>query len=280
MTDSTTSGRRFSHLYLAGGDPRSDSSRMRRRLSVACPLTAGLDDHLEAELGVYAGHRQLSSRTRAYLGVAQKFFVEGQLRDVLDAVTLIYHFTKSRDPENAREWREDARRIFAEENVSYSVDEEGGVHYAVDSAFEAVKAGALSSLRGPRYANAAAMFEQGMRALDSTPPDGKGAIRAVFASAEGLFRVMFPSAARLGAAEAEQHIGPELTKLYDGDPTARRAASKLLASFKSWVDGAHFYRHEQGQEEVSQPPLGLAVLLLQEGSGYIRWLAQIDQKHG
>ncbi|MBL0934266.1 MAG: hypothetical protein IBJ07_05905 [Rhizobiaceae bacterium] len=121
------------------------------------------------------------------------------------------------------------------------------------------------------------MFDQALRALDTVPPDGKAAVRATFASAEGLFRVMLPNAPRLGAAEIDKHLGPELSSLYSTDTTAQRAAAKLLASFKGWVDAAHFYRHEPGQKEIAQPPLTVAVLLMQQGAGFIRWLAQLDE---
>lgn len=278
MTDTVAIGRRFSHTYLGGGDPQSDSPRMRRRLSVACPDAYFLHRHLEAELGVYVQYR--THLRTGVGGVTLEFFTKSALRDVLDAVTLIYKYDLPAQRDRAQKWLSDVRRVFAEENLAYSVDEEGGVHYSVDSAFEAVKASTLHSLRGSRYANASAMFEQGMRSLDATPPNGKDAIRAVFSSAEGLFRVMYPDVPRLGAQEADRMIGPELARVYGEDQTARHAASKLLGSFKSWVDGAHFYRHEPGQEEVAQPPLDLAVLMIQQGAGFIRWLAQLDQWRG
>jgi hypothetical protein len=49
----------------------------------------------------------------------------------------------------------------------------------------------------------------------------------------------------------------------------------MVASFSEWVDGAHPYRHEHG-EEVAQPPLELAVNLLSLGITNVRWLAELD----
>jgi hypothetical protein len=62
------------------------------------------------------------------------------------------------------------------------------------------------------------------------------------------------------------------------DATALRAANKSLNAFGDWVDACHEYRHEQGVEEPSQPPIDLAVQLISVGSGFLRWLVNIDQQ--
>jgi hypothetical protein len=36
---------------------------------------------------------------------------------------------------------------------------------------------------------------------------------------------------------------------------ALRAANKTINAFANWVDACHNYRHEEGDEEPSQPPL-------------------------
>jgi hypothetical protein len=40
--------------------------------------------------------------------------------------------------------------------------------------------------------------------------------------------------------------------------------------------GGHHYRHEQGCEEVAQPPFKLAVNLISLGNSFVRWLAEMD----
>ena len=114
-----------------------------------------------------------------------------------------------------------------------------------------------------------------MTALGEAPPDGKRAIRAVFSSAEGLFRLMFPNSPRLTAGEVQKHE-PLLQQLHAKDQKAKGAASKLLHSFKGWIDAAHFYRHEAGQEEPAQPPLTLTVQMVSVGASFVRWLAELD----
>ena len=167
------------------------------------------------------------------------------------------------------------RRIFAEENVHYTVDDRGGVHFQFDEEFARNRAAAVAALQNARYANALHSFESGMAALAKAPPDGKGAIRSVFAAAEGIFRLIIPKAPRLGAAKLNG-LGPLLPQLFSEDETARRSSLKMLASLKEWVDAAHFYRHEEGAEEVAQPPLRLTVYIVSSGASHLRWLAELD----
>jgi hypothetical protein len=96
----------------------------------------------------------------------------------------------------------------------------------------------------------------------------------VFLAAENVFKLI-TSKDRLGAKEADD-LGPIIDKLYATDDTARNCARKMRASFKDWVDAAHFYRHEPGTEDVAQPPLPLAVYLVSTGATHLRWLAELD----
>ena len=54
----------------------------------------------------------------------------------------------------------------------------------------------------------------------------------------------------------------------------------MLLSFKDWVDGAHFYRHEPSTDDAAQPPLDFAVLMFSNGASFLRWLAQISESKG
>jgi hypothetical protein len=151
----------------------------------------------------------------------------------------------------------------------------GGVHFYFDEEFARGRAATIAALQAQRYRNVLDAFDGSLTAFSKTPPDGKGAIRQTFAAAEGLFRLMIPNAPRLTAKELDR-LQPFIHKATVGNPTAASAASKLLTSFKDWVDAAHFYRHEAGVEEVSQPPLTLAVHMTSLGASFIRWLAELD----
>jgi len=92
---------------------------------------------------------------------------------------------------------------------------------------------------------------------------------------ECLFRLIFPSAPRLTAAEAQQ-LQPILQKMLDADAAALSASIKILNAFRDWIDAAHVFRHEQGIEEPAQPPIGLTIAIVSIGSSFLRWLAEVD----
>jgi hypothetical protein len=274
MTD-FPQGKRFSHVYLERGEPRADSARARRRISstfLDIPSNArdGFSGLVERELGV-----ELPST--GYGTHWSNYFASCELRDLLDTITLAYqHFSKSGRTTVAASWLRDVNRVMQEENLRYTIDQQGGVHFAIDEEFARARAATISVLQTSRYKNVLNSFEQGETALGNIPPDGKGAVRATFASVEGLFRLMFPSAPRLTSSEIDRNLTASLQSMFAADPAAAGAAAKLLASFKDWVDAAHFYRHEPGREEIAQPPLTLAINLVSLGASYIRWLAEID----
>ncbi len=112
--------------------------------------------------------------------------------------------------------------------------------------------------------------------MDSTPPDGKAGIRAMFFSAEGLFRLMNPNSPQLNSAEVIKRLKPQVDALYADQKPAIHVAQKQISAFKEWIDGAHFYRHEPGTEEPAQPPIDLAIYMISQGAAYIRWLIQLD----
>lgn len=115
-----------------------------------------------------------------------------------------------------------------------------------------------------------------MKAISNAVPDGKTGIRNVFEAAEGLFRLMFTKAPRLTVDQATQFLEPFLKKRYSSDGTASDAASKMLSSFKDWIDAWHFYRHEPGKPEIHQPPIELAIHLVSVGAAFIRLLIELD----
>jgi hypothetical protein len=77
----------------------------------------------------------------------------------------------------AREWRLAVQRVFKEENVTYRIDSEGGVHFYVDEEFAVSNAATIAALQPDRYANARHAFESRQASLRKVPPDGKGAVR-------------------------------------------------------------------------------------------------------
>jgi hypothetical protein len=88
---------------------------------------------------------------------------------------------------------------------------------------------------------------------------------------------MFAGETRL-TAKAADLLRPVLQEKLSENKTALQVSMKLLESFKDWIDAAHFYRHEQGDEDIAQPPLETAVHLVSLGAANLRWLAEIDAR--
>jgi hypothetical protein len=269
-------GKRFSHVYRSRDEPTADSDRMRHRIANALVGYGGkFENYAEGELGITTPWSTSANWTAC--------LKTWSLDDVLNVVTVLIEYVQARATGNhakaevTKHLVDKFNRIFDGENVSYRVDQQGGVHFLHDEEFVRNAQATIAGLGEARYANSLDRFESGMKAISGVTPDGKTGIRNVFEAAEGLFRVIFPQSARLTADQVAL-VGPILQKRYASDVTAARAASKLLASFKDWIEACHFYRHEPGKpDEIAQPPLEMAIHLMSVGAAFIRLMIETDE---
>ena len=265
---------RFSLAYLREPALVEDSARARARIAALFQVLG----FFKQEDAVYAQLLQL----RAGIKVPERvnyydfdgFFEKGPLRDVLDAITVI--FQARRDPGRERAWARGVSQIFVEEGLAYVVNAAGGVRRTVDKEFDRNLSSTIEGLGQARYTAVRGSLDDCLARLSEVPPANRQAIRASFDAAETLFRLAFPKAPRLGGAEIKVYVEPVLGLLTGGNPTAHRAAQKMANAFSDWVDAAHFYRHAQGVEEPDEPPLGFTVLLVSTGISFVRWLGEID----
>jgi len=108
-------------VYLLRGEPAQDSARMRHRIGALIYEFDTLKDQLAGavnrELGIPA----------PYPTYWPDFLKDCQLRDVLDIVTIGCHLLSSRFlVQDRSRWLAAIQRIFEEENVHYSLDDQGG----------------------------------------------------------------------------------------------------------------------------------------------------------
>lgn len=279
--DGIPQGQRFSHVYLQRPDQLEDSERMRRRLGAAMH---NLADHewvqsIFDELGIIPVNFY---RPEDYM----RFYQKLDLVDALDSVTIVFrcakreydaasHYERYSASRKLDEILQNVRRIFAEERVRYTVDNAGGVHLAVDQQFEVAKAATVQGMGDPRYAEALRRLEDGYRVLDHVPPDGRAAVRGIFDSAENLFKQTF-RADRLVAHLIDDKLKPAVAAL-GWNAEAQLAAEAMVDAFKDWVKACHKYRHQAGNPDPHQPPLDLAILMVTQGTGFVRWLVTIDK---
>jgi hypothetical protein len=268
-------GKRFSLVYLDRAVPARDSQRFRNRLA-AYYWEYLHDDHrevirkaLQREAGI-----QVPWLASSYniAGVFEK----GELRDVLDAITIIYQqLNQQKWIGRADGWKSFVQRSFREENVGYTLDEQGGVHYFVDEEFERNRTSTLAVLEHQQYREVRAALEDAYRHLDSNPADTKASVRSVFEALEILVKHMVKTK-NLNRWIVENTLKTRCLALYQADPVATKVVDSLFDSLALWVDALHHYRHGQPGEEPVSPDEPLCIQIISSGSSYIRWLVQLD----
>ena len=280
MTNNETPvGKRFSFLYLERGKPVQDSERFRKRLSMFAIKT--LEDYQSRFYELTALELGVTIDQKSYEPYFSAFFERSELRDLLDAITLIRHeLVRRKRKDLADRWVYFVERVFDEENLGYRVDDGGGVHYFIDEEFERSRVAALHCLANPKYAAVAAAFDDAHRNLDEDPADTKGAVRAVFEAMETLAKLMVEGnkISRLGPNAVERHIRPIVQGTYEDERVALDAANQLLTGLSDWINSAQLYRHGQKVKEPAEPPLGLTVAIVSSGATYLRWLVELDQR--
>lgn len=278
-------GQRYSLTYMSRGELKSDSTEFRFRLAKLMSKErfhpkkkkrysqdwmtdrSLMEEALEDDLGfVFAtiGRRDWVT-----------FFEKISLMKALDAITIAHKQMK--ETVGPQDFISQVNRIFSEENLAFTVDDEGGVHPVIDTVFSKSNTEVILGLSQERYDLSRSRIEQIDPLIMGVNPDFIGAIRAAFGAAENLFKLMY-SSARLDEGSAKNKMEPQLQRLYAEDAVMLRSNAQILGSFLSWIDAAHHYRHEPGSEQPTQPSSELAIALISQGLTFTRWLVAIDQK--
>lgn len=290
MQDRPT-GQRFSLTYLTRGEPDTDSKTMRFRLAKLIsqdkyqphkrqyfgrnhhdiPQTDVFNELVENEIGV-PFRTTVSGQARASWVL---FLDKLPIKKVLDVVTILYKGMLAVNRQSDFVFQ--VNRIFQEENIAFTVDDEGGVHPIVDGSYAITKQAAISGMSDARYSLSLSRVNEIDTALMDSPANYIQAIRSIFGANENLFKLMF-KVPRLDRKSAVSKIESQISRIYADSPTMQRSSAQILQSFGAWVDAAHHYRHEEGAEEPRQPDEELAIVLISEGLSFVRWLVGIDQK--
>ncbi|PRY91715.1 hypothetical protein [Donghicola tyrosinivorans] len=278
-------GERFSILYLQPAELQMDSDRARFRIAKqiekffaddsrpsGSSLSMAARDAVESLIGIPFKTPHTSVHTW------EKFVGRIEFADVLDVITVLTGVLRNIWGNNSRSvfFILAVRRIFSETNLAYEIDDLGGVHPLIDAAFSKGVASAIRSLDEPRYAATARLVKRIDSCLLDESLDYVGGVRAIFGACENLFKLMF-DVPRLDAKSVCQKLQPSVQSLYATRKAELGPNMKMLNSFQQWIDSAHFFRHEPGHETVETTSAELGQLLISQGLGYVRWLAQIDK---
>jgi hypothetical protein len=270
-------GERFSALYVQPRHPAPDSARARHRVGSLFHESIFNDrlDHLAAYLVRSLGIALTDNSRNPSRW--HRFMRECAVADFIDTITVVYRFLFWHVSDGtANSWRDAVRKIFAEENLAYEIDDVGGVHPRIDSEFQRNLACTLTGLQHDRYRMVRELLERASGNLGGDPPNYRQAWRATLSAMEALFALMFPHA-RFTAEDIDRHLAPLLRRTYRDDPTSQAAALKMLSCLQEWVEASRGFRHQPGMVQSAEPSPDLAVLSISCGASLLRWLAGLGE---
>lgn len=266
----------YHELYEDRPEPARDREVFRQRIRAYIEHNVSRDKYrsLGAALEVRFG-ADIPWRG-SYPDVGQ-YVASMKLKYLLSATTVIWHTLYDRHiPSVSQNWRNFIEQVMEEEAMAYTVDEACVIHPLVDSAFADTREYAVKGLGAARYSGAADLFEKSTEAFRAD--DNRQAVRLLFDSVETVFLLIVqpgnPHKKTLGRNDAKA-LKPLLPNLDDAE--AQDAKAHLIEGFNWWVAAAFVYRHGTGKTEPVAPPRDLAVMLIQQGTAYLRWLIEIDQ---
>lgn len=267
---------RYSLLYCRSEMLSHDDKKMRVRLGALFDRMSS--DHLDEEFSEFILQEMgVSIITLGFNGFHiewTEFIGKLDLEDLFDLVSLYSEFfiiKTGRLPDYVKS----VERIFRERNVSYRIDKDAVIHPYIDMTFFALQENTIRGLRVQQLGAAIEHLNAADRAMLGENPDWREALRRIFDAAENVFKQMFDGETQLGTKAADNRLKVEIEQIYASDQTALRFANKQYAAFKSWIEAAHFYRHEPGKAEPTMPPADLAINFISQGLGHIRWLSDL-----
>jgi len=270
----------YSRAYVERGDPTSDSKKARVRLGAYLDRVKGgaayFKDYFKME-GGYSVPTHLSNSL-------EKHFVNAPLLEVLDLISLAYQCLRSGEEFERRRYGAPSfvsytadkdyvkfvRNVLVEENLSYSIDNDGFVHPLVDKEFADSGASLLRGLaKEPAIKKE---IEHCYSELAKIVPRYKTAVRAIFEAVEILTKRMAKTD-KLDSAIVRKELTKIVVDKLSTNATSKNAYVKIMIGFASWVDGVHFYWH--GQSDEDHPidiPEELAITLVSTGASFLRLL--------
>lgn len=229
---------------------------------------------IEKELGI----KCRSVNTRYYVNW-ENFLQRIPVSDYLDVITAVIKFKPNRSRYKERsvvhlDFLSFARRVFIEQNLAYLIDDLGGIHPAIDPAFADSSAHTIRCLKSAGLEAAAQHILDAEKHLLAGSLNPRLAIRSCFDAVENLHKMINKNSPQLNKASIINELMPILKAKWSKDESELRATEKLVNSMTDWVEAAHFFRHADGNADISQPSEAFAVLFVSQGFSFARWLAE------
>lgn len=272
-------GRLFTEIYRERGEARNDDIRFRVQLQQS------FQDTFNSVTGEFARYLRATAGIQTPSGCGstsifykwEEFFLECHLDDLLDVITHAAEFARTqRQFHLAERWVGCVNRALETRNMAYEVDDRGGVHHKIDTAFQRSTEMTLACLSAARFDAARGEAEAAFDFLTKVHPDTKMAVLNIFLAAENVFKLVIGTNSDLAKGSFEKEFRPIVGRLYAvKDQTANRSAGCLVSSASDWVNACHQYRHGQQETEIVAPPMDLAIALVTTGADHIRWMVSL-----
>ncbi|WP_138919543.1 hypothetical protein [Oceanicola sp. S124] len=271
-------GKLYSRVYLQPTETVRDGARMRMRVLRA--IEQHIPSHrrnndfgaaVEGELGIEIVRS--SAYVSPYIPWERLVRQELSVSDLLNVLTMLWRAVG--DDRRRTIFRNNITRIFAEEAIGFSVDEEMGFHPAFDEEFDRSRSSIVRMLSGERFRHESDFIALSETALLAKPLDGRTAIRAVYDAAENLFK-RITGKQNITNGHVRKALAPVALQGIPQDGKSNVAVNKMLDSFEDWAAACHVYRHAPGVAETMQPTEAITILMVSQGYGFVRWLAELS----
>ncbi len=278
MTDGPEAGGFFSRNYRKQGTASADDIRMRRR--IAAYLSEYVNDdyydfgkRVELDLGIQI---LTSGYNGSYIDW-DEFLCKCSIEDFLDIITLVAKIWPERIVHRDRvrvryDLISHVEAVFRQQSVSYRIDEKGGIHPFVDSAFSSELFEIVRELSRSEFNAAREHIEAAEKCLLDYDFRGNQAVRSAFDAIENIYKLMFPRRTHLNNDGIRDDLRPLFENAFAKDEVERRATAKLIDGLKSWVEAGHNYRHAAGMPEPTAPSKEFAVTYVSHSLTYARLL--------
>lgn len=264
-------GHFYTHVYTECPTSLTDNPRLRFRVSEyfftrLFEVSEEARALIHTEIGVDAPGHYDSEAVRDFLKSAE-------LNDFLNALTAIWRVLNEQDGysgDSASQWIAFVNRVMIETGVAFELDQKGGCHPRIDSAFVANRQTALVGLEKEKHTTAREHFEVAYAALDGASPRTGHAIIEMHLALETVFKQAYSRATKLDVGEITNVLKPRVVARLKGPEL--EAAKLMLTSAGNFISAGHHFRHANGAPEPVPPSMDVTIWMLSQGTAFLRWL--------
>lgn len=265
---------RFSQLYIEKGEPSNDSERFRNRLGAYASDTRHVPPQIFTTF--LQAFTAATGAIVSYPPSYHKIFRYSELRDALDAITVLFCELRNHDlyrrSNYAVKWQKLVAATIREENINFRIDENCVVHPLVDAEFQINRTETLAILSLKEFRSVQVEFESAYE--NFRKQNNKAAVIAMFQALEILALLVAPDSGSktLNEAFAKKGLNKSVQKIYHGD-MEKKIVDSIFSGFGLFVNSLHIYRHGQGTPEPVVPSNELTIHILSLGTSYLRQIA-------